>query len=265
MAAGALLGAQQGGGSQKSHQRRREASGLISACALRKWFLRPLSAVPVRRILHPLQTPLARAGGRVGEMVRSGDVFPTVLYREIKSPDFDFFSSNLFRPMRAWEKHPPTSSSPPEEGAEPAISGTGRGFAQEGRGCGLGIAGRPRILMKMPLPSTLSSSTTFVAGEGALGPLLAVIQSFPWLATAMLVRCGGSAPPVSSSAASRRCPPSSPEALQSGRTQSPPAITPPGPPAILGVVVSESTRRQFVRITARGDMATFGEISPTLL
>jgi hypothetical protein len=167
--------------------------------------------------------------------------------------------------MRAWEKSPWKSRSPWSSRGLVAISGTGRGFAQEGRGCGLGIAGRPRILMKMPLPSTLSSSTTFVAGEGALGPLLAVIQSFPWLATAMLVRCGGSAPPVSSSAASRRCPPSSPEALQSGRTQSPPAITPPGPPAILGVVVSESTRRQFVRITARGDMATFGEISPTLL
>jgi hypothetical protein len=30
----------------------------------RKWSFRPLSAVPVRRILHPLQTPLARAGDR---------------------------------------------------------------------------------------------------------------------------------------------------------------------------------------------------------
>jgi hypothetical protein len=72
-------------------------------------------------------------------------------------------------------------------------------------------------------------------------------------------------PPLSLSAASRRCPPSSPEALQSGRTQSPPAITSPGPPAILGVVVSGSTRRHIARITVRGDMATFGEISPTLL
>jgi hypothetical protein len=36
-----------------------------------------------------------------------------------------------------------------------------------------------------------------------------------------------------------------------------------GPPAILGVVACGAKRRQFVRITTRGDMGTLGDILPT--
>jgi hypothetical protein len=169
--------------------------------------------------------------------------------------------------MRAWEKRPPTSSSPPEEGAEPAISGTGRGFAQGG---GQGMrAGYCRTSPDFNENAPAVHSVVLHDLRGWRRSPEAAARRHPVLLVAACrdadpVRAAVR-PPLSLSAASRRCPPSSPEALQSGRTQSPPAITSPGPPAILGVVVSGSTRRHIARITVRGDMATFGEISPTLL